>query len=268
MDPVDDNGCVGADPGTERVLPELSARDRFVARMLLWLTTWLGPGSLLCFFGFLLVGPLHLIDLGLSERGLLAFNALMSLVFFAQHSGMVRTRYRRWLGRRVREPYHAALYSILSGLILIGLVLLWQESGVVVARLEGLTRWAPRVLCLLAIAGFVWTTQSLGKFDGFGRLQLFYLLRGKEPPPPLPLSIQGPYRWVRHPMYFFCLMAIWSSPDLTADRLLLNVMWTIWLVMGSVLEERDLFAEYGEGYAEYRRKVPMLFPRSIRPRWH
>jgi len=265
LDDVDDKGGVESATTTEPVLVELSRRDRFVGRMLLLLTSWLGPGSLLFFFVFLIVGPLHVINLGLSEQNLLVFDTVISLVFFVQHSGMVRAKFRQWLGRFVREPYHAALYSILSGFILITLILSWQESGIVVVRLGGLTRWAPRALCLLGLAGFVWTTRSLGKFDGFGRLQLFYFLRSKKPPPPLPMSVRGPYRWVRHPVYLFCLMAIWSSPDVTADRLLLNVMWTVWIVIGSALEERDLLAEFGEDYAKYRRKVPMLFPRSIRP---
>jgi protein-S-isoprenylcysteine O-methyltransferase Ste14 len=32
------------------------------------------------------------------------------------------------------------------------------------------------------------------------------------------------------------------------------------MVVGTVLEERDLVAAFGDAYREYQRKVPMLIP--------
>ncbi|MEJ2718947.1 MAG: hypothetical protein P8182_17760 [Deltaproteobacteria bacterium] len=73
---------------------------------------------------------------------------------------------------------------------------------------------------------------------------------------------------MRHPLYFACILLIWSSPDLTADRLLFNILWTVWIVIGTVLEERDLVASFGEAYRDYQRNVPMLIPYRIRPAAH
>jgi protein-S-isoprenylcysteine O-methyltransferase Ste14 len=58
---------------------------------------------------------------------------------------------------------------------------------------------------------------------------------------------------------------IWSCPDLTADRLLFNLLWTAWIVVGTLLEERDLVAQFGEEYRVYQTEAPMLIPSSIRP---
>ncbi|MBZ5545690.1 MAG: isoprenylcysteine carboxylmethyltransferase family protein, partial [Acidobacteriia bacterium] len=80
------------------------------------------------------------------------------------------------------------------------------------------------------------------------------------------LTIRGPYRWVRHPIYALFLLMVWASPEVTADRLLFNLLWSIWMVAGTRLEERDLAAEFGDGYKEYQRRVPMLVPWSLRPR--
>jgi protein-S-isoprenylcysteine O-methyltransferase Ste14 len=44
------------------------------------------------------------------------------------------------------------------------------------------------------------------------------------------------------------------------DRLLFNVLWTLWVVLGTYLEEKDLVAEFGEKYRHYQKTVPMLFP--------
>ena len=79
----------------------------------------------------------------------------------------------------------------------------------------------------------------------------------------MPFSVRGPYRWVRHPFYSFTLVLIWSSPEVTADRLLFNVLFTVWIVIGTRLEEGDLVAIFGEAYRHYQRDVPMLVPYRI-----
>ncbi len=77
--------------------------------------------------------------------------------------------------------------------------------------------------------------------------------------------VKGPYRWVRHPLYLFMILMIWACPDLTADRLLFNGLWTVWIVIGSILEERDLMLEFGDVYREYQQRVPMFIPRRLEP---
>jgi protein-S-isoprenylcysteine O-methyltransferase Ste14 len=57
---------------------------------------------------------------------------------------------------------------------------------------------------------------------------------------------------------------IMACPDLTVDRLLFNVFFTVWMVIGAILEERDLVVTFGEAYRKYQRKVPMLIPYHIR----
>ena len=68
---------------------------------------------------------------------------------------------------------------------------------------------------------------------------------------------------VRHPLYLFSILMIWSCPDLTTDRLLFNILWTVWIVIGAFFEERDLVAEFGDLYLEYRKRVPMFIPSRI-----
>jgi hypothetical protein len=61
-----------------------------------------------------------------------------------------------------------------------------------------------------------------------------FLLRMAPIALPKLFSIRGPYRWVRHPLFFFILI-IWSCPNLTTGRLLFNGLWTVWIVIGSIL---------------------------------
>ncbi len=119
-----------------------------------------------------------------------------------------------------------------------------------------------RALALASIIGIIWGVRALPSFDPFGVRPVIASLRRRELKE-LPLAVRGPYRWVRHPLYTCILLLLWCFPDLSADRLLFNVVLTIWVVLGSVLEERDLVSRFGEQYREYRRDVPMLIPWRI-----
>lgn len=159
---------------------------------------------------------------------------------------------------------YRAVYSIASGVALLALVALWQESTNILASPEGVARWLMRGLYFLAILGFAWVKLALGSFDALGVQPIVDRLRNGVTPS-LPLTIRGPYRWVRHPMYTFSLLMFWSYPDLTADRLLFNITWSAWIFIGSVLEERDMVVVFGDAYRSYQRRVPMLIPYRWRP---
>ncbi len=94
----------------------------------------------------------------------------------------------------------------------------------------------------------------------FGTADLLARFRHRSPPP-VPLTVKGPYRWVRHPFYFLVVVMLWASPVISADRTLLNVLFTAWIILGAHWEERDLIAQYGDAYRRYQAQVPMLMPR-------
>jgi protein-S-isoprenylcysteine O-methyltransferase Ste14 len=74
------------------------------------------------------------------------------------------------------------------------------------------------------------------------------------------LVIRGLYRYVRHPLYTAGLVFIWLSPYMTWNLLAVDLGLTIYIFFGAYFEERKLLVEYGEAYAEYRRRTPMLVP--------
>ncbi len=218
----------------------------------------LGGGSLVVFTLFLFFGSLNLVDLGMGQGGSLLLDAGLSLLFFLQHSGMVRRSFRRTLAKIMPEEYFAPIYAIGSGVALLVVIHFWQEGVLLFAAPPGLLRWSLRILFCLAIAGFLWCGISLRNFDPFGAGTLIH--RHGLQPEPAPLTATGPYRLVRHPLYLLSIVMIWSCPDLTTDRLLFDLLWTGWIVVGAFLEERDLVETFGDSYREYQRRVPMLVP--------
>jgi methanethiol S-methyltransferase len=232
--------------------------SRFTAHALASLSIVIGVGSLVVFTIFLYTGPVHSKNLGLGIVSALVLDASLCLVFFLQHSGMIRKSTKRCMSRVISEQGFGAVFSIVAGITLLALVLLWQETALVLASADGYYRWSFRAVFFLAIAGQVWGIWSLKSADLFGTESV--LRRSDATPPPAPMVVRGPYRWVRHPLYLTTLLMIWSYPDLTADRLLFNVLFTSWIIVGTVLEERDLVSDYGDLYRNYQRAVPMLVP--------
>ena len=220
------------------------------------LSVVLGGGS---FFLLALMGSFQLVHLGFSDSVVLLWDAILSMAFFLQHSGMVRKAFRARMAVFIPPRYQGAIYSIASGVVLVIVVVLWQRSEIRLLRLEGLPLWIARGCSLLAILTFAWSIHALGSFDAFGLRPIKSHIRGQLDQPFL-FVVRGPYRWVRHPLYLCVLVLIWASPELTADRLLFNVLWTAWIVVGTILEETDLLADFGDVYRDYQRKVPMLIP--------
>ncbi len=64
---------------------------------------------------------------------------------------------------------------------------------------------------------------------------------------------------VRHPFYSGSFLLIWAG-NLDTTRLLINIILSLYLVVGTMLEEQKLIAEFGDIYRDYQEEVSMLFP--------
>lgn len=160
------------------------------------------------------------------------------------------------------DTYQGAFYGITSAMTLLLVLILWQKSPVTIARADGIIFWLLRTIFLLCMFGFFWGARALGSFDALGVRPLMNYL-GNRYEKPQEIIAKGPYRWLRHPLYFFLIIIFWVCPVLTLDRLMFNSLWSIWIVIGTVLEDRDLHREFGAPYREYSSKVPMIIPCRI-----
>ena len=75
------------------------------------------------------------------------------------------------------------------------------------------------------------------------------------------LVTNGPYRWLRHPIYAAIIYFVWagvlSSPF--ADAIAAAVLISVSLIARMLLEEKFLRMVYGE-YSEYSRHAKLLIP--------
>ena len=218
--------------------------------------------SLIFFLVFLFDGALNLVQMGLSHQAVLLWDGFISIVFFAQHSVMIRRSFCSWLTGVWPASNHRIVFTIGSGIVLAAVMIAWQQSTTVLYEFHGVSRLLFRAAFFLALAGCFWssyTLRSSASCDPFGLAAASEQPLDKHNRPPL-LVVRGPYAYVRHPVYLMVILLIWSCPNVTADRLLFNVLWTFWIYIGATLEDKDMRVDFGDAYREYRKKIPMLVP--------
>lgn len=240
---------------------EMHSKD-FIEYLVLVVAIMVGGSSLLL-FGFFLFGfSFTVLELGYNRIGVHAWDATLCLLFFVQHSTMIRKGFRQRLGIIVPHRYQGALFTVASGTALFVLVLFWQNYNHLLWSLQGQIRWLTHSIFFAALIGIIWSMLALRSFDMFGIQPILTYVRGSRVRT-MTFTVRGPYKWVRHPSYFFILVLIWCCPTVTTDRFVFNLLFTAWIVLGTFLEERDLVAEFGEPYLNYQDKVPMLIPWKI-----
>ncbi len=185
------------------------------------------------------LGPAWAVDLG------------WLCLFGLQHSGMARrTSKRLWL-RIIPERLERSTYAATSGLLLLALPFVWQTiPGAVIYRL-------PLAVVVVPLAAGAGLALVNGTHDHAG---LFGLRQAWSVSTPERLEFCGPYRLVRHPLMACLLVFLWTQPTMTPTLLLLSGGLTGYILLGILLEERDLRRTFPHEYAAYQRRVPMLLP--------
>ncbi len=91
---------------------------------------------------------------------------------------------------------------------------------------------------------------------------------GKGTPAPIDAPIflvrEGPYQWVRNPMYLAVLSVIIGEAILFHSLLLVGYALVAWVVVHLFVvffEEPSLRRQFGESYEAYLRRVPRWLPR-------
>ena len=98
---------------------------------------------------------------------------------------------------------------------------------------------------------------DLGYLVGISQWRNYY--KGKTAPP-LPFACQGMLQYVRHPWYSSGLPILWTIGPITDASLPSRIVLSLYLVVGTLLEERKLVRELGSPYRQYQQQVPMLIP--------
>lgn len=167
-------------------------------------------------------------------------------------NGTKRRLIDRWPA--LRPAYRLLYNAVASILALPPLALTWLYPG---TALWHWPAWAAWGAFLAAALGFA---VSMRWYDGLDFLGLRQWARRHEKRDRCDTFVLSPlHRYVRHPWYSLGLLYLWTR-DLNAGWLTATVVITLYLVIGSRLEERKLAEAFGEPYRRYLKCVPGLIP--------
>ena len=187
-------------------------------------------------------------------------NIGLVLLFAVQHSIMARLWFKRWWTQYVPEPIERSTFCLFTVIVLGILYLFWQPMGSTLWNIEnGLITGM-----LWAIFALGWTivllsTFMINHFDLFGLRQVWLYFQ-KKPYTHLKFKVPLFYKYVRHPLYFGIILAFWAAPTMSAGRFFFAVLFTLYILKGIQLEEKDLVTFFGDRYRKYAKRVPMIIP--------
>jgi protein-S-isoprenylcysteine O-methyltransferase Ste14 len=190
----------------------------------------------------------------------IVIDLLLLGLFAIQHSVMARPAFKRRFASIFPEASQRSTYVLLSSLILLLLFWQWRPISTQIWQIGGSAAYVLTGIYWLGWLTVFSSTFMIDHFDLSGLRQAFFALRGGELPGQ---SFKTPllYKIVRHPIMLGFLLAFWATPEMTAGHLLFAIMTTAYILVGLQFEERDLIAQFGAIYQQYRSRVPMLLPR-------
>lgn len=177
------------------------------------------------------------------------------MIFGVCHTVFASHQIKKWLD--FSKKYYRIAYSVFSLIGLIGIlawmafqpqIMLWETSNF--TKGLGLIPATFGLLIMKKVIGQI----SVREFVG---------LKPEIPQPDL--IVRGSFEYVRHPIYTGTILLIWgffifSPSDL---NLISAFSITIYTLFGIQTEEKKLLETFGEPYAVYKSKTPMLIPKNF-----
>lgn len=183
--------------------------------------------------------------------------------YCALHSYLISIGFTNLMIRVLRNYYafYRLSYNLISLVLLIPLI---KYTGQADTRIIITYEYPLSIVRYALIAGslamflyaFFFNYDSL---SFFGIRQIINFKKTKHLDSSTDIRRNGLLGIIRHPMYLALTIFLWCQSFRMMD-IMINVVLTMYIVIGTKLEEKKLVLEYGDTYIKYQQEVPMLIP--------
>lgn len=187
-------------------------------------------------------------------------NLILVCLFGLQHSVMARSGFKTWWTQKIPSAAERSTYVLATAIVLAAMLWFWQPMPGVIWSVEN-----PGFRNLVwGLFGLGWiymvlATFAINHFDLFGLRQVYFYYND-EPYVDLPFVKKWMYHFNRHPIQTGIFIGIWATPKMTIGHLMLSITFTVYILIGLALEERDLIRNFGEQYGRYREEAGGIIP--------
>lgn len=194
----------------------------------------------------------------MNEQSLIIIGIFVS--YFVLHSLTASLWLKRLVARHLPAltPYYRLLFNLLATVLALPLVYVaWKYPGEQLWQWHGVGFYLANGLALISLIVLLYSLRiyDMGEFMGLrqarGHVQQINDMEH--------FQLSPLHRYVRHPWYFLILVILWTR-DMATNQLLIYSLVTLYLYIGSRLEEQKLLVYHGDVYAAYRKRVAGLIP--------
>eukprot|EP00054_Salpingoeca_dolichothecata_P025474 m.178571 g.178571 ORF g.178571 m.178571 type:complete len:248 (-) comp25368_c0_seq2:2236-2979(-) len=172
------------------------------------------------------------------------FNAALCLLFCFQHSIMACDAFKSLYITMFGEATCRATYSLCSSLALLVVVRNWIHVDWIVWQFGRPDSYWDYLLSALHFLGWASIFSSAQTLDGAELIGLrqayFHAMKWKQPLEYMSESLRNLFGNGRHPIFVAVLLILTAVRILTIDRLLLLVLFVLYMVFGSSYDRSDV----------------------------
>ena len=189
--------------------------------------------------------------------------ALLWSSYCALHSYLISIGFTKALVKLLKKYYafYRLFYNLISLVLIVPLLKYTDHLDSTIIINYGLPLTIVRYILITAsILIFLWAFFiDYDSLSFFGIRQIINQNKTKSPESSLGLKKKGLLGFIRHPMYLALIIYLWCQ-TFTLAGIVVNIVLTIYIFVGTWLEEKKLVLEFGEIYKKYQNEVPMIIP--------
>jgi protein-S-isoprenylcysteine O-methyltransferase Ste14 len=191
--------------------------------------------------------------------------ALYGFIHSVLASEKVKILFKKVFGKLI--AFYRLLFNVFA---FVGLYLIWDlapHPSLQIYKLPPPYDYLVLIPQFIALAGIIWCFKFICFKEFIGLNQIDRYLRNEYSENDLDenytLRIEGPYKYSRHPLYFFSIIILMFRAEMSLFYLTMFISFTAYFYIGSYYEEKKMVRLFGDDYRDYQKKVPRIFPFKI-----
>lgn len=191
---------------------------------------------------------------------------VLFFLFAYSHTWLASNKIKKSIAEKLggKIAFYRLFYNFSSLLFFSVFYFLSPKPDVIVYDLHYPLDIITFALQVLSLIGLIWSARTIDMMEFLGFRQIKRYLNGSYITDDLDekqiLKVEGAFKFVRHPIYFFSILFLGLRPTMSLFYLVMFICIVIYFYAGSIYEEKKLIEKFGDEYKEYQKNVPRMIP--------
>lgn len=195
---------------------------------------------------------------------------LLFSLFGLFHSLLASLHFKERLAKKIgnKIAFYRLFYNLISLFLLLFVYEVSPKPNFMIYDLQFPFDIITFALQVVSLFGLVWASKEIDLKEFVGISQIMRYFKNEYKIEDLDekqnIRINGAFKFVRHPIYFFSILFLGLRPQMDLFYLTMFISFVIYFYIGSIYEEKKLVEIFGEDYVQYQKSVPRIFPFKFR----